>query len=102
MSPSYDCNVDQYSKITNLSISHPIEYNFQARDIIPSGTVNIETFLKAKRNPSQNSVISLRMYEQDGCATPRNQSFLINFNGIFDEVHRNIAEEKVKSKQSLI
>jgi hypothetical protein len=41
------------------------------------------------------------MLDQE-CVTPRNQSFFINFNGIFDDKNGRIDEiwEKLKSKKS--
>jgi hypothetical protein len=90
-----------------LSITRPIEYNYTSinkKEKVINNVVNIESFLNAKRKPSQNSV-TYRMVDQDGCLTPKaNQSFLINFNGIFDEQHKSsfivVDEiwEKLKSK----
>jgi hypothetical protein len=72
---------------SELSVTRPIEYNYNANRKDKPNVVNIETFLGAKRHASQTSMKNLLMVDQDGC-TPKNQSFLINFNGIFDDHHR--------------
>jgi hypothetical protein len=85
----------------NLSITQPIEYTYIALKKERS-IVNVETFLGAKRKSSQTSMKSYnRLYDQDGCMTPKaNQSFLINFNGIFDEqtpTHQQITPQLKQS-----
>jgi hypothetical protein len=74
-------------------ISRPIEYNYQAavrnQKLNLNNFINVETFLNSKRKPSQNSLNLFMLDQPEGCQTPKNQSFLINFNGCFDEHHRN-------------
>ena len=100
-------------KRNDLTISRPIEYIYHAvqpknsQKLNLNNFLNVESFLNNKRKPSQNS-INLFMLDQDGCTTPKNQSLLINFNGVFDEHHRNnfvvVDEiwEKLKSNDLLI